>query len=119
MNHRTRHSHKLLLSTGKLAGIQIFLANHLKAIERVSQTDQAATIGGFLRYTTNRLQLMGTFLAPTGVTLQQAAAIDYVNSVLISGQAGTALLAAVPSLLQSDGAMLDWIAVPDFLAACR
>ena len=66
--------------------------------------NQPATIGGFLRYTANRLQLMGTFVTPIGVTLQQASAIDYVNATLISGQASNALLTAVPSLLQADGA---------------
>lgn len=65
--------------------------------------NQPATIGGFLRYTPNRLQLMGTFLAPTGLNLQQTAAVNYVNDVLIAGQASAALLAAVPSLLNAGG----------------
>jgi fibronectin-binding autotransporter adhesin len=65
--------------------------------------NQPATIGGFLRYTATRLQLMGTFVAPAGLTPQESAAVDYVNSVLISGTGSAALFAAVPSLLTADG----------------
>lgn len=66
-----------------------------------------SAIQGFLRYldgaTDDRLQLMGTFLAAEGTTPQAMAAIDYVNGLLIAGDAGTALLEAVPSLLASNG----------------
>ncbi|MDQ8757357.1 autotransporter domain-containing protein [Sphingosinicella sp. LHD-64] len=64
--------------------------------------DQAATVLGFLRYSADRLQLLGTFQAGAGVSPQVAASIDYVNAVLVAG-ASTDLLAAVPALLASDG----------------
>ncbi len=65
--------------------------------------NQASTVQGFLRYTPSRLQLLGTFVAPAGVSLQTAAAITYVNGVLTAGQGSTALLAAIPQLLDTSG----------------
>lgn len=66
-----------------------------------------SAIHGFLRYvdgaTQDRLQLMGTFVAAADVTLPADLAIDYVNDLLISGQAGAALLDAVPLLLDQNG----------------
>ncbi len=56
-------------------------------------------IVGVLRYNATTLQLLGTFVAPTGVTEQTGAAIDYVNGLLIAGTASTALVNAVPTLL--------------------
>lgn len=63
---------------------------------------QASTVLGFLRYSSDRLSLLGTFMAPGGANPQVAASIVYVNGVLVAG-ASNALLAAVPSLLSSDG----------------
>ncbi|SCW80466.1 Uncharacterized conserved protein, contains a C-terminal beta-barrel porin domain [Sphingobium faniae] len=60
-------------------------------------------VQGFLRYTANRLQLLGTFVAPAGVNSQVGATVDYVNGLLVSGEASSALLAAVPSLLDGNG----------------
>jgi uncharacterized protein YhjY with autotransporter beta-barrel domain len=66
-----------------------------------------SAIQGFLRYvdgaTEDRLQLMGTFVAAGDVTIPADLAIDYVNSLLISGQASNALLNAVPLLLNQNG----------------
>lgn len=66
-----------------------------------------SAIQGFLRYvdgaTADRLQLMGTFVAADDVTVPANLAIDYVNGLLISGQASSALLNAVPQLLDGDG----------------
>jgi hypothetical protein len=64
--------------------------------------NKAATVLGFLNQTSDRIQLMGTFLA-TGFAPQVTATIDYTNAVLVAGQASPALLAAVPSLLTSSG----------------
>ena len=60
-------------------------------------------VQGFLRYTPTRLQLLGTFVAPTGIASQTGATIDYVNRTLVSGEASAALLGAVPSLLDGNG----------------
>ncbi len=84
----------------------MIIADSITGEFAIGTWDQSA-IQGFLRYfdgaTDNRLQLMGTFLAAEGTTPQARAAIDYVNGLLISGDAGTALLEAVPSLLASNG----------------
>lgn len=64
--------------------------------------NQASTVLGFLRYSTDRLSLLGTFVPGTGTNPQVTAQINYVNTVLVGG-ASSALLAAVPSLLSSDG----------------
>lgn len=67
-----------------------------------STVNQASTVLGFLRYSTDRLSLLGTFVPGTGANPQVTAQVNYVNSVLVGG-ASSALLAAVPSLLSSDG----------------
>jgi fibronectin-binding autotransporter adhesin len=51
----------------------------------------------------DRLQLLGTFVAGDDVSPPAAAAIDYVNALLISGTASQALLDAVPDLLDGGG----------------
>ncbi|UZW57180.1 autotransporter domain-containing protein [Sphingobium sp. JS3065] len=56
-------------------------------------------IVGVLRNNGATLQLLGTFVAPTGVTSQTDAAIDYVNDLLIAGTASASLIDAVPLLL--------------------
>lgn len=61
-------------------------------------------IVGVLRYNATTLQLLGTFVAPTGTTVQADAAIDYVNDLLIAGTASPALINAVPSLLSGSTA---------------
>src|SRR5437588_13068236 len=35
-SHRARHSHQLLLSTGKLVGIKVFFSHDLEAVQDVS-----------------------------------------------------------------------------------
>ncbi|WP_327753689.1 autotransporter domain-containing protein [Sphingobium sp. SJ10-10] len=61
-------------------------------------------IVGVLRNNGTVLQLLGTFVAPTGTTTQTDAAIDYVNDLLIAGTASTALVNAVPTLLSGSTA---------------
>lgn len=65
--------------------------------------NKAATVLGFLRYTSNQLQLLGTFVVPTNAGRQTGQAVDYVNSVLIAGTASQSLLSAIPTLLNTDG----------------
>ncbi|MDZ7893817.1 MAG: autotransporter domain-containing protein [Sphingobium sp.] len=65
--------------------------------------DKPATIQGFLSQSATRLQLLGTFLADPTFSPQVRSTIDYVNAVLIAGQASPALIAAVPSLLTPSG----------------
>lgn len=61
-------------------------------------------IVGVLRNNGTVLQLIGTFVAPTGTTAQTDAAIVYVNDLLIAGTASTALINAVPTLLSGSTA---------------
>ena len=61
-------------------------------------------IVGVLRYNDTTLQLLGTFVAPAGTTVQANAAIGYVNGLLIAGTASTALINAVPTLLNGSTA---------------
>lgn len=63
-----------------------------------------AGIVGVLRYNATMLQLLGTFVAPTGINVQANAAITYVNNLLIGGTASPALINAVPSLLSGSTA---------------
>ncbi len=65
--------------------------------------NQDPSIQGFLLRRADRLQLLGQFAVPNGTNQQTASAINYVNSLLLSGQASPALLSAVPSLLPSNG----------------
>ena len=65
--------------------------------------NQPATILGFLRQSSDRIQLFGQFDA-AGFNPQVTATINYVNGVLTSGRASAALIAAVPSLLTSGNA---------------
>ncbi|GEM_PF-2286000 len=69
---------------------------------QIGSWDRSA-VQGFLRYTDTKLQLLGTFVATGDAAPQAAAAVDYVNDLLISGEAGTALYAAIPSLLDAGG----------------
>lgn len=66
-----------------------------------------SAVAGFLRYvdgtTEDRLQLMGTFLAAEDASPQIANGIDYVNALLISGEANSALLGSIPALLDANG----------------
>ena len=61
-------------------------------------------IVGVVRNNGATLQLLGTFVAPTGTSVQANAAIDYVNDLLVAGTAGTALINAVPALLSGSAA---------------
>ncbi|OCC23624.1 hypothetical protein MB02_10665 [Croceicoccus estronivorus] len=66
-----------------------------------------SAVQGFLRYvdgtTSDQLQLVGTFVAPSGTGPQAIAAVNYVNGLLISGDVSSALLDAIPVLLDADG----------------
>nr|WP_218821446.1 autotransporter domain-containing protein [Sphingomonas laterariae] len=62
---------------------------------------QSSTFG-FVRQTADRIQLLGQFLN-AGLPRQTAASVDYVNAVLVAGQASPALLAALPLLLTPSG----------------
>ena len=68
----------------------------------IASWDRTA-VQGFLRYTPTKLQLLGTFVAASDVATQTGAAIDYVNGLLVSGDAGATLLGAIPTLLDSSG----------------
>ncbi|MBA4094766.1 MAG: autotransporter protein, partial [Candidatus Accumulibacter sp.] len=83
-------SRDLIITTGGISGT-------------FTNVNRDPGILGALRYTPTTLQLLGTFALPGGITPQTAASINYVNSVLIAGQASPALLAAVPSLLTGGG----------------
>ncbi|AZI35363.1 autotransporter domain-containing protein [Caenibius tardaugens] len=84
----------------------MIVADNIDGTFTLGTWDHAA-VQGFLRYvdgaTEDRLQLMGTFVATADVTPTADLAIDYVNSLLISGQASNALLNAVPLLLNDEG----------------
>lgn len=64
---------------------------------------RAATVLGFVRQSANAIQLYGQF-ANSGFNPQVTATINYVNAVLVGGQASAGLIAAVPSLLTSGSA---------------
>lgn len=63
-----------------------------------------AYLFGFLVQDGDSITLMGQFLDDTAYTGQVRGAIDYVNSVLVNGQASSVLLAAVPGLVTATGA---------------
>lgn len=64
-------------------------------------------IQGFLRYldgsTDDRLQLLGTFVFQGDASPQADLAIDYVNGLLASGTASTALLSSIGDLIEDTG----------------
>jgi uncharacterized protein YhjY with autotransporter beta-barrel domain len=62
-----------------------------------------ATILGFIAQNATRIQLLGQFAVPGGTSAQTAATIAYVNSVLVAGQGGAPLIAALPSLITAGG----------------
>jgi hypothetical protein len=68
-----------------------------------STVDQADTVLGFLNYTANALQLLGTFQLRLDASPQAVATTDYLNGLLTAGTATTGILAAVPDLLEADG----------------
>lgn len=59
---------------------------------------------GVLRYNSTVLQLLGTFVAPTGITPQANAGLVYVNGLLTGGTASENLITAVPSLMSGAAA---------------
>jgi uncharacterized protein with beta-barrel porin domain len=63
-----------------------------------------ASLFGFLVQDADSITLMGQFLNDASYAAPVRGAIDYVNSVLVSGDASDALLAAVPGLVTSSGA---------------
>jgi uncharacterized protein with beta-barrel porin domain len=62
-----------------------------------------ASLFGFLVQDADSITLMGQFLNDASYAAPVRGAIDYVNSVLVSGDASDALLAAVPGLVTSSG----------------
>jgi uncharacterized protein with beta-barrel porin domain len=68
---------------------------------RFSTVNQSATVGGFVAQRANRIQLLGLFATNSAFTPQVNNTVTYVNDVLVAGQAGTALLNALPSLATS------------------
>lgn len=80
----------------------MIVADNIEGEFTIGSWDRTA-VQGFLRYTADRLQLLGTFVAPDGVTSQVGATVDYVNDLLVSGEASGALLTAVPVLLNGNG----------------
>ncbi|MCW2382176.1 MULTISPECIES: autotransporter domain-containing protein [unclassified Sphingobium] len=69
--------------------------------------DKAGTVQGFLRQSTTKLSLLGTFLSDISFSPQVNTSIDYFNNVLVSGEASSGLIAAVPRLLTSSGSTND------------
>ncbi len=80
----------------------MIVADSINGEFTIGSWDRTA-VQGFLRYTANKLQLLGTFVSPSGANAQVGATVDYVNAILVSGEASGALLAAVPSLLDGGG----------------
>lgn len=81
---------------------------------------QAASVGGFLSQSANRISLLGTFLTSSAFSPQVNRAIDGVNSLLISGKANAAVLAGVPKLIvggAADAAAFARISPEPFAAA--
>ncbi|WP_457353398.1 autotransporter outer membrane beta-barrel domain-containing protein [Sphingomonas sp. UYP23] len=62
-----------------------------------------ASLFGFLVQQSDRISLLGQFLIDQGFTPQVQGSIAYLNTVLVNGQASTALLAAVPQLVTASG----------------
>jgi hypothetical protein len=63
-----------------------------------------ASLFGVVVAQSGKLTLLGEFLNDTSFSPQVQRSVDYVNSVLTSGKASAALLAAVPQLVTSSGA---------------
>lgn len=61
------------------------------------------TILGVLRQTAKTIELVGLFQLQGGANVQATAAKDYLNALLISGQASNGVIDAFPSLLDADG----------------
>lgn len=62
-----------------------------------------ASLFGFVAVRGGSVQLLGQFLNDTSFSPQVQRSIDYVNSVLISGQSSADLRAAVPQLINAQG----------------
>lgn len=71
--------------------------------------DHPGVVGVLRYFDTNgdllndRLQLMGIFVTATGASPQVQATVNYVNDLLVSGGASSALIAAVPALMDGGG----------------
>jgi hypothetical protein len=81
-----------------------------------------ASLFGFVVQDANTIRLLGQFLNDAGYTGQVRNSIDYVNGVLTSGQASTALIAAAPLLVDASGgtnALLFGRLTPEPYAAAR
>lgn len=63
-----------------------------------------ASLFGFLVQDADSITLMGQFLNDASYSAPVRGAIDYINSVLVSGNASSALIAAVPRLVTASGA---------------
>jgi fibronectin-binding autotransporter adhesin len=61
------------------------------------------TIGGFIAQRGNRIQLLGQFATAPSFAPLVSDTVDYVNAVLVSGQASASLLNDLPVLLTGTG----------------
>lgn len=61
------------------------------------------TVLGVLRQTSNAIELVGLFQLRAGANVQATTTKDYLNAVLVAGQASNGLIDAFPALLDADG----------------
>jgi len=84
----------------------MIVANSISGQFTIGTWDRTA-VQGSLRYVDgagqDKLQLLGTFVSPSPLPGGAGAAVTYVNNLLVSGGASTALLNSVPALLDSNG----------------
>ncbi len=64
---------------------------------------QAAGVLGFVRQSTEAIQLLGQFQLKPGSNTQVELTVDYINRLLREGAAGGGLLAAMPRLIDTAG----------------
>jgi len=84
----------------------MIVANSISGQFTIGAWDRSA-VQGFLRYldgaAQDRLQLLGTFVSLDPLPGAAGAAVTYVNDLLVSGAASTALLDSVNTLLDGSG----------------
>lgn len=62
-----------------------------------------STVLGVLSYTQNTIDLIGMFQSRAGVSAQVVATTDYLNDLLLNGEATSGILSAFPVLVSADG----------------
>ncbi|PTQ09817.1 hypothetical protein CLG96_11615 [Sphingomonas oleivorans] len=67
--------------------------------------DKASTVIGFIRQGSQSIDLLGQFVVKSGANPQVVRTVDYLNGLLIAGNATRAILDAAPSLLTADGSV--------------